>query len=231
LHPQQQQQQQVIENSSNNINIAETTTSNNNIELKYTRIPLKSIGIIQSVANHDPDVDAIYRLTQPLPFDFPTTVLNGRGNNNHFVLVPKKSYAPYNAQATMHFYSSFWSLLLPVTVHGRVSDIWRGYFAQRVGNDINMRIAFSTPAVMQVRNAHNYLADFQSEEPLYTQSLRLVEQLNEWTSDAETVVERIEQLWVFLHEHGYIGLKDVELVQKWLKNLLAIGYKFPNIIK
>ena len=30
----------------------------------------------------------------------------------------------------MHMYSSLWSLLLPVTVHGRVSDIWRGYFAQ-----------------------------------------------------------------------------------------------------
>lgn len=36
-----------------------------------TRLPVQHIGIIQSLANHDPDMDAIYRLTQPLPFDFP----------------------------------------------------------------------------------------------------------------------------------------------------------------
>eukprot|EP00971_Amphidinium_carterae_P025556 504125-Amphidinium_carterae.1 len=27
-------------------------------------------------------------------------------------------------QATLHLYEAFWGLLLPVTVHGRVSDIW-----------------------------------------------------------------------------------------------------------
>ena len=37
------------------------------------KIPVSSVGIVQSLANHDPDVDAIYRLTQPLPFSFPTT--------------------------------------------------------------------------------------------------------------------------------------------------------------
>ena len=92
----------------------------------------------------------------------------------------------------MHMYSSLWSLLLPVTVHGRVSDIWRGYFAQvrathcttlcslselivvpcgyvfpnawqRLGEDIGMRLAFIPPVVVQIRNSHNYLADFDSE--------------------------------------------------------------------
>ena len=51
------------------------------VALKPKKIPIASVGIIQSLANHDPDVDAIYRLTQPLPFDFPS-----RGSN---VGVPK----------------------------------------------------------------------------------------------------------------------------------------------
>ena len=29
------------------------------------------MGVVQSLADHDPDVDGIYRLTQPLPFTFP----------------------------------------------------------------------------------------------------------------------------------------------------------------
>ena len=41
------------------------------------------------------------------------------------VVTPTGSYAPYNAQATLHLYPALWSLLLPMTVHGRVSDIWR----------------------------------------------------------------------------------------------------------
>lgn len=34
---------------------------------------LTDIGIIQYLANYDPDVDAIYRLTQPMPLNFPLT--------------------------------------------------------------------------------------------------------------------------------------------------------------
>ena len=39
---------------------------------------------------------------------------------------------PYASQATLHTYEALWSLLLPITVHGRVTDIWRAYLAQRL---------------------------------------------------------------------------------------------------
>ena len=35
--------------------------------------------------------------------------------------------------------------------------------------DIGQQIAFSNPFVTQYRNVHNYLADFNSEKPLYSQ--------------------------------------------------------------
>ena len=41
--------------------------------------------------------------------------------------LPAGLFAPYNAQATLHMHGALWTLLLPVTVHGRVSDIWRSY--------------------------------------------------------------------------------------------------------
>ena len=38
--------------------------------LKQSALPLRDIAVVQSLANNDSDVDAIYRLTQPLPFSF-----------------------------------------------------------------------------------------------------------------------------------------------------------------
>jgi hypothetical protein len=195
------------------------------VNLVKTNIDIDNIGIIQSLANHDPDMDAIYRLTQHIPFDFPST----GGGEGLTVAVPKTSYSPYNAQTTLHMYKSFWSLLLPCSVHGRVSDIWRGYLAQKIGFDINMRFLFSRPYVSQFRNSHNYLADFDSESDLYKRSLKLIEQLKEWKLISNTLPGRIEELWVKMYEHGYIAQTDVILVQSWLYSLIAVGYEFPKI--
>ena len=71
---------------------------------------------LRMVLWQDPDVDAIYRMTQPLPFSF-----NGKNpaNGNKPVAVPLGHYSPFNAQATLFNYDALWSLLLPCTVHGR----------------------------------------------------------------------------------------------------------------
>ena len=59
----------------------------------------RSLGVVQSLANHDPDVDAIYRLTYPagsLPFDFEDSP---PGEERPLRVVPDFSMTPYNAQA------------------------------------------------------------------------------------------------------------------------------------
>jgi hypothetical protein len=48
--------------------------------------------------------------------------------------------------------------MLPTTVHGRVSDIWRSYVAQHAMRCKGIRLAFAAPSVEQVRNDHDYLA-------------------------------------------------------------------------
>ena len=57
----------------------------------------------------------------------------------------------------------------------------------------------------QDRNSHNYIADLDSESPLYTRAGRLLEQLWEWPLTAPSLAGRIEQLWVHMYEHGYLG--------------------------
>ena len=196
--------------------------------LTVTAGPPKSLGVVQSLANHDPDVDAIYRLGPlPLPFHFaasPDVVVG---------LPPKSSsgMAPYNAQATLHFHKAFWGMLLPVTVHGRVSDIWRSYFAQALFAEVELAVAFASPWVNQYRNAHNYLADFNAEQHLYERSSALVAYLShEWQCSQEPfeLSQCYHQLYVDMYEHGIIELAEVELADAWLQDLRAIGYQLPS---
>ena len=184
----------------------------------------QSIAVLQSLADHQPDVDAIYRITMPIPFSF------RRSSNTKPLLVPRGVLTPYNAQATLHFQVGFWALLLPITVHGRVSDIWRSYFAQRLFWDVGLQAGFfARPLVVQKRNPHSNLGDLDAERDLYQKSEQLVEFLGRWKGKGKTLVERMEELWVALYEHQYIEVNDVLLLQQWLQALLDAGYSFPEL--
>ena len=54
----------------------------------------RPVWVQQFLAQHDPDVDAIYRLTSSLPLDFNTSRTG--------LAIPEGTYIPYNAQATLH---------------------------------------------------------------------------------------------------------------------------------
>lgn len=178
---------------------------------------LKS-AIYQFAANHDPDVDAVYRLTRKIPFSFEST--------DKHIAFPKKVFVPYNAQANVHLRDAFWALLLPTTVQGRVSDIWRGYAAQRLMWDHDLGLVYTSPVVQQFRNAHNYLADFQAELDLYHRSGVLLQFLISWTCTDELPI-CLEKLWIDLYERAYIELDDVLLLQAWIAELDVANYEWP----
>ena len=197
-----------------------------NFTLEDIKVNTESIGVLQSLADYQPDLDAIYRITMPNPFFFKRT------NETRPLLVPRRVLTPYNAQATLHFKKSFWGLLLPITVHGRVSDIWRSYFAQRIFWQTNLQLGFlPRPLVVHQRNDHNNLGDLNGEQDLYMKSEHLVKFLSSWRGTGNSLPELIEELWVALYEHNYIDVKDVELVQLWLNSLIDIGFEFPTLEK
>lgn len=172
--------------------------------------------ILQVLANHDPDVDAIYRLTQPLPFSFESA-------STAALAFPPGLFVPFNAQATLVQPQAFWSLLLPVTVHGRVSDIWRSYAAQRLMWDFPDigGLGFSPPRVAQYRNDHDFLADLDAEDWLYKRTGALLRFLSSWKPQESTLPARMEELYLRLYERGYIDRRDVRLMQQWIRTLLA----------
>jgi len=184
----------------------------------------EQVGVIQYLADGNPDIDALHRLAKPLPMTFEF------GENAHPVMVPMHTFAPYNAQATIHTKDALWATLLPSTVPGRVSDIWRSYFAQSIFRDAGLRLVFAPPKIVQSRNVHSYLGDFEAEHDLYAKSSKLVEFLQNWDEpSANSVPERMEKLWIDLYEHDYIELEDVHAVQFWLGSLKQIGYAFPHL--
>ena len=136
-----------------------------------------------------------------------------------------------DAQATIHTANALWAVLLPSTVPGRVSDIWRSYFAQCIFADAGLRLVFAPPKISQLRNDHNILGDLRAENDLYLKSGKLIDFLAEWDSEQRSIPNRMEQLWIDLYERGYIKIQDVEAVQKWLGTLQQqqIEYKFPPL--
>ena len=186
------------------------------------------IGVVQSLANIDPDVDAIYRLgprmALPLPLRFPD---RPEGQ----LVLGKHVYAPWNAQATLFSRDSMWAMFLPTTVHGRVSDIWRSYIAQRLMWDVGQHVMFHDAFVSQTRNVHDYMGDFMSERPLYETSGEIVRVLNEELGGTSSVPEAIETAYITMYEFGFIEDKDISSIQLWLQDLAGVGYQWPQMVE
>ena len=193
---------------------------------RHVNASLQNIGVVQALANHDPDVDAIYRLQRKLPLNFRTT-------SEAIVLpVPLGTMSPFNAQATLWTSPDvFWGLYLPVSVHGRVSDIWRSYIFQRLAKEFCIQVAFSvSPWVEQRRNAHSYIADLDAEHDLYFKTERLLEFLSSWSPSGKSrlLSDMFVELYIALYEREYVEAADVQLSRKWIEELRNNGYPFPN---
>lgn len=190
-------------------------------ELSFREGDFTNIGIFQSLADHQPDVDGIYRLTRKTPFYFDSGF-------QRIIQVPVGYFTPFNAQATLFTKSSFWGLLLPVTVHGRVSDIWRSYIIQKLFVEYKQTIAFTPPLVTQDRNIHNYLTDMEAENDLYMKTPALIDLLENIQLKGN-FKNRLRQFYVELYERDFIGIEDVRLASSWIDCLERINYQFPSL--
>ena len=159
------------------------------------------------------------------------------------VSIPNHLYIPFNAQMTVWDRRAFMFLYLPISVHGRVSDIWRSYIAQTVMHVIGLhglrewRLLYCPVLVDQYRNSHNYLADFQSELPLYLQTHELLQFLHEFATTytleradedmlhSATVGRILLDLYIALYEYGILELDDVRGIHGWITDIVhTIGW-------
>ncbi|CAG2207074.1 unnamed protein product [Mytilus edulis] len=172
------------------------------------------VGVIQSLANNQPDVDAIYRLTQNGPFNLST-------KNSGQILCTNK-YAPFNAQATLWISPAFLYMGLPNSVNERVSDIWRSYIAQYFLHKVNVSVAFTKPYVTRESNYHKLTTDYDDETVLYDKSYQLVQFL------LNTISDDLSELYEKLYKRNFIEISDIQFIKAWTETYLHVIKNFKR---
>lgn len=185
-----------------------------------------NVAVFQGLADVDPDVDAIWRIAHTaarpginVAFDSSLAPL----------AIPTRTFAPFNSQNTVFAQRALWLLYLPVTTAFRVTDIWRGYWAQRLLWETGSVVAFYPPSVVQYRNAHGYVADLEDEFALYRDAPRLLRLLAAWKWDRTRHRDLAAAGVALMQEmaaHGFVELVEVDLLAAWTRDLARIGYKF-----
>lgn len=129
---------------------------------KYNETDIDRVGIVQSLVDGDPDVDAIFRLTSREYTD------NFKFQSGKSCIFNKGIYSQGNTQATLWIDPQLFHLLyIPVTVSFRFCDILKMYVAQRCMWEYDSLFAVTSPFFHQTRNAHDYMKDFKSEVSMY----------------------------------------------------------------
>lgn len=171
------------------------------------------VGVWQSLANGDPDVDAIYRLTSNRPCRFkkrPPVVL-GEG-----------TVSPFNSQNTAFRREVFPLLYLPVTVTFRFTDILRGLIAQPILWAANLRLGFTTATVVQERNPHDYMKDFVSEIPCYLHARKIVELTRAAVKKSASICENLYQTYTVLRKASIVQAAELKSLEAWLHDVARL---------
>ena len=179
---------------------------------RVSRQPAK-IAVWQELADDDPDVDAIYRLT--------------RGGEVRFhpaerLVLERGTYCPFNSQNTFWCRAAFAALFLPGTVSMRYCDILRGYVAQRLFWQQDLRLGFGPATVRQLRNQHDLMRDFADEVTMYREIESVVNVL-ESREPAGTMGTGLVELYETLAGARLVPAEEVVAVKAWQSDLRRLG--------
>ncbi|WOO43009.1 STELLO glycosyltransferase family protein [Rubellicoccus peritrichatus] len=168
------------------------------------------VGIWQGLADEDPDVDAIYRLTNGALCYF---------NERDPVVLGKGTLCPFNSQNTMIAKELFPLLYLPTYVTFRFTDILRGLVAQPIMWLFDYHLGFTNATVIQKRNPHDYFQDFLSEIPMYKHCEEVIEIANGAISSGKSISDNLFNVYEGLHRKDIVETEELEVLAAWLKDI------------
>lgn len=171
--------------------------------------------IQQGLADENPDVDAIYRLTGSLPVYF---------REEQAVALGDGAICPFNSQNTTWFKEAFPLLYLPSYCSFRMTDIWRSFIAQRIAWTCGWHVLFHASTVRQERNAHDLMHDFTEEVPGYQNNARIMSLLaaQPLMPGSEHLQENLRACYVALIEAGVLDVRELALLDAWLADLRTL---------
>jgi hypothetical protein len=171
------------------------------------------IGVWQGLADGDPDVDAIYRLVDNTECFF---------NDHAPVVLTEGTLCPFNSQNTAFRQELFPLLYLPAYVTFRFTDILRGLVAQPIMWLYGYHLGFTKATVVQERNPHDYVKDFESEIPCYLHPNRVIAAVQRSLDASLTVSENLLRAYQALEQEQIVTSQEVELLQLWLADVAAL---------
>jgi hypothetical protein len=171
------------------------------------------VGVWQSLANGDPDVDAVYRLTSNRPCRF---------KKRRPVVLAEGTLSPFNSQNTAFRREVFPLLYLPVTVTFRFTDILRGLVAQPILWAANLRLGFTTATVVQERNPHDYMKDFLSEIPCYLHARNTVELTRTAVKKNASISENLHRAYTALRKASIVQPAELKSLEAWLHDVARL---------
>ena len=195
-------------------------TISSNTPYTIGRSPKPSrVGIWQGLADGDPDVDAIYRLTslgEPIKF-----------RTREPLILPTGTFTPFNSQSTLIQNKFFPLLYLPTTVTFRYTDILRGIIGQAILWATGHHLGFVSAQVFQDRNPHDYMSDFRSEIPMYL-SVREAAQIALANSGKDkSIPNMLHDIYRDLTKAGITTDKEMRLLDAWLADIEEASGSLP----
>jgi hypothetical protein len=189
------------------------------IECSYLNLSADSAPIFQVIADQDPDVDAIFRLTNSIPQYF---------NNDLPIFIGEGSITPFNSQATWWKRDVSLLMYFPSSISWRAADIWRSFIAQRILQRFKMGILYFGPLVKQIRNKHNLLVDFSQELDCYLHAedvWNILSQIHDQEL-GNTIEECLLNCYTHLIKKGHIRDSELLLLNAWIldHNLIVANY-------
>lgn len=170
-----------------------------------------SVGIWQGLADEDPDVDAIYRLTSNKACTFKI---------REPLVLTKGTVCPFNSQNTAVKKELFPLLYLPAHVTFRFTDILRGLVAQPIMWLHGYALGFTQATVIQARNPHDYMKDFISEIPMYQHCREVVEIVSSEISANNSMESNLHAAYSALLAKDIVVDEELRTLDAWLYEIM-----------
>lgn len=183
-----------------------------------TEARTRACPIQQFLADENPDVDAVYRLT------FEGDIIFQSGS----VVLAPGTWCPFNSQNTLWFADAFDYLYLPATATFRMTDIWRSFVAQVCLQAEGGHIAFHGANMFQRRNEHSLIRDFRDEVSGYLNNVGIMEALTALPLEKATRPERVAACYAAMVAASYLRPEELATVESWNVDLAAARSALPS---
>jgi hypothetical protein len=80
-------------------------------------------------------------------------------------------------------------------------------------------LGFTEATVIQVRNPHDYVKDFESEIPCYLHPNRVIAAVTRAIDPSNTVSENLRRAYAELAKENIVSAEEIELLDLWLADM------------